>query len=120
MPQADTNEDETHWDDDVTEEKIDSAHDHQDSNESAMDIDSPNASNESEQAKPLENGYSAHETNGDATTGDHIKVEMVDSDRMLNEDTLKVNGVDIGENGSLNADGNIQIFEDAKVNFAKL
>ncbi|KAG2171292.1 hypothetical protein INT43_002914 [Umbelopsis isabellina] len=80
-----------------------------------MDVDSPNNNEDHKQAQSLENGYEIYQANGDATNDDHIKIETVESERMLNEDTLKVNGVNEGDTGMLTDNGNIQIFEEAKI-----
>jgi hypothetical protein len=114
MPQAEAHNEEQ-WTEATTEAKSDSVNEHTNSNDSTMDIDSPNINDGPKHAQNMENGYEIHQANGNATNDDHIKVETVESERMLNEESLKVNGVNEGDVGMLTEDGNIQIFEDAKV-----
>ncbi|KAI9284135.1 hypothetical protein BC943DRAFT_381404 [Umbelopsis sp. AD052] len=110
MPQAEAAEDESHWDDDTTE-KVESNNAHH--NDSTMDIDSPNTDNEQNEEKGLENGYDDHQVNGDATALNHIKVENMENDRLLDDDEdHKVNGVDADENESVKEDS--QPIEDSK------
>ncbi|KAG2178558.1 hypothetical protein INT44_001711, partial [Umbelopsis vinacea] len=64
--------------------------------------------------KGLENGYDDHQVNGDATALNHIKVENMENDRLLDDDEdHKVNGVDADENESVKEDS--QPIEDSKV-----
>lgn len=114
MPQAQTAEDESHWDDDATA-KVESTNEHH--NDSAMEIDSPNSNDEPNHEKGLENGYDDHQVNGDATAANHIKVENMENDSMLDDDDdHKVNGIDAEENESVNEDNNSsQPIEDSKV-----
>lgn len=115
MPQVEANDEEGHWDDEGLGEKIDSTNDQQDSNDSAMDVDSPSTSNELKKDSIVENGYGEHQANGDASSGNHIKLETEENEHLLNEDSIKVNGADSGQDGRLIVDSNMQIFEDAKV-----
>jgi hypothetical protein len=115
MPQAQTAEDESHWDDDATA-KVESTNERH--NDSTMEIDSPNSNDEPNHEKGLENGYDDHQVNGDATAANHIKVENMEHDRMLDDDDddHKVNGVDAEDNESVNEDNNSsQPIEDSKV-----
>lgn len=116
MPQAEAHSEEPSWSEAAAEEKLDSVNENATSNDSTMDVDSPNNDNVKE-TQSLENGYEIHQANGDVTNNEHIKIETVESERMLNEESLKVNGVNDGDTGMLTDNGNIQIFEDAKVSY---